>query len=236
MPVRSWKCCRTPPRTLRRACSAATLVPGRRSERKQRTVGPCFLDGPGERRSGQQPRAVGAQPRKFIANPVGPVRVEQRGCGCAVGHCEIRTRRPGSAGKVPLEPGVSEFQLVRGERPTVLAFTGSPVNAPSTASCITFMTCRSKKRSRKRTSSAAIGSAGSRRTGPGYFRCRYSMMMLVSTMLRSPSTSSGNLRSGQRRSHSAECSGHSGPILRTSKGVPFSYKATSTFCVYEEKG
>ena len=62
------------------------------------------------------------------------------------------------------------------------------------------------------------------------------MMMLVSTTLRSPSTSSGNLRSGQRRSHSAACCGVSGPMQRNSKGVPFSYSAMSTFCVYEEKG
>jgi len=34
----------------------------------------------------------------------------------------------------------------------------------------------------------------SRRTGPGCAICRYSMMMLVSTMLHSPSTSSGNLQ------------------------------------------
>jgi hypothetical protein len=38
----------------------------------------------------------------------------------------------------------------------------------------------------------------SRRTSPECASCRYSMMMLVSTMLRSLSTSSGNLRSWQR--------------------------------------
>ena len=62
------------------------------------------------------------------------------------------------------------------------------------------------------------------------------MMTLVSATSRSPSTSSGNLRSGQRRSHSAACCGVSGPRLRNSKGVPLSYSAISAFCVYEEKG
>ena len=57
------------------------------------------------------------------------------------------------------------------------------------------------------------------------------MMMLVSTTSRAPSTSSGNLRSGQRRSHSAPCCGVSGPMQRSSNGVPFSYSAISTFCV-----
>ena len=61
-------------------------------------------------------------------------------------------------------------------------------------------------------------------------------MMLVSTTLRSPSTSSGNFAIGQRRSHSAMCSGVSGPMQRNSNGVAFSYSAMSTFCVYEEKG
>ena len=62
------------------------------------------------------------------------------------------------------------------------------------------------------------------------------MMMLVSTTCRSPSSSSGNLRSGQRRNHSPACSGWSGEMQRNSNGVAFSYSAISTFCVYEENG
>ncbi|MNE62159.1 hypothetical protein D3C80_1574250 [compost metagenome] len=62
------------------------------------------------------------------------------------------------------------------------------------------------------------------------------MMMLDSAMLRGPSTSSGNLASGHRRSQSAECCGVSGPMQRNSKGMAFSYSAIMTFCVYEENG
>ena len=62
------------------------------------------------------------------------------------------------------------------------------------------------------------------------------MMMLASTTGCCPSSSSGNLRSGQCRSHSAACCGVSGPSTRNSKGVAFSYSATSTFCVYDENG
>ena len=43
-------------------------------------------------------------------------------------------------------------------------------------------------------------------------------------------------RRSKRRSHSVMCSGVSGPRLRNSKGVAFSYRAMSAFWVYEENG
>jgi len=46
------------------------------------------------------------------------------------------------------------------------------------------------------------------------------MMMLVSTTVRSPSTSNGNFASGQRRSHSAAGCGVSGPMQRDSNAAP----------------
>ena len=48
------------------------------------------------------------------------------------------------------------------------------------------------------------------------------MMMLVSASWVSPSTSSGNFRSGQRRSHSAQLSVWSGSSRRNANGVAFS--------------
>lgn len=57
------------------------------------------------------------------------------------------------------------------------------------------------------------------------------MMMLVSARWRSPSLSIGNFASGHCFSHSATYSGVSGPRQRKSKGVAFSYRATSSFRV-----
>jgi hypothetical protein len=61
--------------------------------------------------------------------------------------------------------------------------------------------------------------------------------MLLSTTVRSPSTSTGNIANGQWRSHSAAWPpGAAGSRLRSSYGVPFSCSAVSTFWVYDEKG
>ena len=56
--------------------------------------------------------------------------------------------------------------------------------------------------------------------------------MLLSTTVRSPSTSTGNFASGQWRNQSAEwLTGSAGSRLSSSNGVPFSYSGISTFWV-----
>ncbi len=55
------------------------------------------------------------------------------------------------------------------------------------------------------------------------------MMMLASGTIRLPSSSTGKRPIGQSSANSAMTSGFSGASRRSSKGVAFSYSATSTF-------
>jgi len=56
-------------------------------------------------------------------------------------------------------------------------------------------------------------------------------LMLASATLRSPSTGTGNLPTGERRCTCVPCSGASGPTSRNANGVAFSYTAVSAFCI-----
>src|SRR5215831_20919055 len=95
-------------------------IPVRRSEREQRTKRPRFLYRPGERWARKQPRAIGAQHREGLGNPVCPVRIEERWRRGTVRQREVRARSPGPAGKLPFEPGVGALQFFPSKRQSVL--------------------------------------------------------------------------------------------------------------------
>src|SRR5690348_2196120 len=82
------------------------------AQREQWAIGSPAFYAARERGPFQQPRAIGVHIEELLADPVRPVRVEQRGRGRAVGEAEGGTRGPFASGHVVVQPGIGGVQRV----------------------------------------------------------------------------------------------------------------------------
>ena len=189
------------PRTRIRPHSTArgTVVPDasvaiRSAEREQRPVRARLVDRARERRPREQPRAIREHVREPGVDPVRPVGIEEERRGRAVGEAELRARGPFAIRERAVEPFGTRSRACAGPRPRRKRHGSRPA-----AGCRTRTSAAGSRRSCRRTGPSSgprarrAGSSGIKRTGPGWRTCRYSMITLASTTVRSPSTSTGHL-------------------------------------------
>src|SRR4029453_12864523 len=81
-----------------------------RTKWEEWTIWPRLVHRPCKRGPCEQPSPIGMDIRERLADRVGPVGVEQRGCGSAVGEAEGVARRPPTPRHSAVEPAVGSIE------------------------------------------------------------------------------------------------------------------------------